>query len=96
MPAAVSSRAMVRVSVPLRQSTATRPGVQKEGAMEPSSPSPGTQRPSVFGPTIQDPAARAARAASSVSCTGTYSAATTMLGMPAAARTASSTPSGGV
>ena len=48
-----------------RCGTAPRPGpgVQKDGAIEPSSPWPGTQRPSVFGPTIQDPAARAAWAA---------------------------------
>ena len=96
MPAMLSSRAMVSVSVPLRHMTATPPGMQKLGAMEPSRPWPGMQRPSVFGPTSQDPAARAAWAASMASWTGTYSAATTMLGMPAAARTASSTPSGGV
>ena len=40
----------------------------------PAARRPGTYRPSVFGPTSQDPAARAACAARNPSCTGTYSA----------------------
>ena len=98
MPASVSCRAMASVSVPLRVITARRPGLQKLGAIEPSSPRPGTNIPSVFGPISQQPAARAAAAASSASCTGTYSATATIVRMRAAAQaaTASRTPSAGV
>ncbi len=59
MPAAVSCRAIASVSVPLRAITASRPGLQKLGAIEPSRPRPGTNMPSVFGPTSQEPATRA-------------------------------------
>jgi hypothetical protein len=54
--------------------------------------------PSVLGPINHEPAARAAAAATSASCTGTYSAIAMMVGMPAAAHcsTASRAPSAGV
>ena len=61
MPAADSCRAIASVSVPLREISASRPGLQKLGAIEPSRPRPGTFMPSVFGPRSQHPHAAHAR-----------------------------------
>ncbi len=98
MPAADNCRAIASVSVPLRAISASRPGLQKLGAIEPSSPRPGTYMPSVLGPMSQHPAARARDVTSSASCTGTYSATATMVRTRAAMQsaTASRKPSGGV
>jgi hypothetical protein len=65
--ASVNCRAIASVSVPLRATTASRPAVQKLGAIEPRRPRPGTYMPSVLGPISHAPAARARATASSAS-----------------------------